>query len=241
MPAPIQVPPRSSLKALAALPARQAAAVAKGVEGLPPYASRHAARAAVERALSNKWKGSVDGAELVSSLAAVIAQVGDRPIERIASEVAESQALEVPAQRRAAFARVLTRLLKAEVVSTFGKADEIITDHAHVFQEARILTDVRPVFGDDPDELPSAAVIVGMLRIDFFGRREGAKSFFVALDQADLVKLRETVDRALRKTETMKQFLTSAGLTYFEHQEVPRAADGSEPSRGGVQRGSGRK
>jgi hypothetical protein len=102
-----------------------------------------------------------------------------------------------------------------------GKAEDVLTDHEHVFVAVRILTDIRPVFPDDVADPPEAAVIVNMLRIDHWTDREH-RSIYIALDEEDLARLQEATQRAVTKTETLKKFLSSAGLAYVE-QEGPNA------------------
>jgi hypothetical protein len=59
-----------------------------------------------------------------------------------------------------------------DTVGTAAKAGPVLTEHERIFEDARILTDVRPIFHPDLSEKPNAAVIVHMLRLttrDMFG------------------------------------------------------------------------
>jgi len=218
------VPPQyvAPLKAFAALPPRTAGRLAKAVEELAPFTPMPRIVAAFRKALPKTAK-DVRPLLVITALTSLVAERGDRALEKLAEDLASSPDLEIERERQAAVARVFARLLKAPAVVNFGKADDVITDHARVFSRARILTDIRPVFESDASETPSAAVIVEMLHIDFWNREGAGGSFYVALDHADLIKLKAVIDRGLRKTETLKNVLRSAGLTYYEHQEVPNA------------------
>lgn len=183
---------------------------------LPAFAPRRRMIEAIESAVG----ADVDPAMLSQAVTSLLMQFPDLPKEELARGVSQASELDLPHDRREKLANRLVDLLAVDVAAMIAKADGVITDHEHVFRSVRILTDVRAVFPDDPSRPPEAAVIVNMLRLDHFtdGRRG---SFYVALDAADLLQLQKAVDRATAKTEALKTFLTSAGLTYFAHQEQP--------------------
>jgi hypothetical protein len=81
-------------------------------------------------------------------------------------------------------------------------------------RRARILTDIRPVFGatDDP---PIAAVVVHTLRLSFFEDNE-SKEFFISLDAEDLRTLRDQLDRASSKAESLKEVIDKTGIDYVD-------------------------
>ena len=63
-----------------------------------------------------------------------------------------------------------------ETLGTAAKTGPVMTDHHHIFVEARVLSDVRMVFHPDLSEKPGVAVVVHMLRIttrDIFGAQKG--------------------------------------------------------------------
>jgi hypothetical protein len=81
-------------------------------------------------------------------------------------------------------------------------ATSIMVELEHVWQSARILTDLRPVFGPDLGE-PKADVLIHNLRIAY---REGVRTneFFVGLDSNDLRMLKDVVERALQKESSLR-------------------------------------
>jgi hypothetical protein len=98
----------------------------------------------------------------------------------------------------------LRKLLTLPVFDVAVKAGEVLYDHGRVFSEARILTDVRPVFGKVLDDGPIVAGVVHNLKLVYkedFQTRE----FFVTLDDEDLAQLRDVVERALQKQKILKQ------------------------------------
>jgi hypothetical protein len=210
------------LRALAALPPRTAGRVAKTIEETPPFTSMMRMVEIVHASLPKTAK-DISAAQLVIAFTSLVAERGDADLGRLSLRLAASPDLGLEREREPKVAQIFSRILNAPAVINFGKADDVITDHARVFSRARILTDIRPVFGSQATEPPSAAVLVEMLHIDYWSKGGGTGSFYVALDHADLLELKEVVDRGLEKTETLKRFLTSAGLEYYQHQEVSNA------------------
>lgn len=112
-------------------------------------------------------------------------------------------------------AQRLQALLDLESVVTTGRALDLLTEHEHMFHSARILTDIRPVFSDDPKEPPSGALVIESLKVDYFD--EGTtRSMYLALSTTELRNLRDTVDRALQKSDTVHDLLEQMGLPHFE-------------------------
>ena len=110
-------------------------------------------------------------------------------------------------------------LLETAAIGTTAIAVDLQTQHARNYQQARILTDIRPVFPDAIDEAPTGAVIVEVLQIQTWTRDGESETLVVALDEKDLTQLEQVVDRALKKTATLRRFLEKAELTYFQLEE----------------------
>jgi len=91
------------------------------------------------------------------------------------------------------------------------KAGPLQIEHAHFFDDVRVVTDVRPVFGDDLDERPSAALIIHELHLTF--TRDGKQeAFFIALGASGLAKIRQAIGRAEAKERTLRKTLSEAGM-----------------------------
>jgi hypothetical protein len=59
---------------------------------------------------------------------------------------------------------LVVALMLDDTVGTAAKAGPVMTEHERIFDDARILTDVRLIFHPDLSEKPNAGVIVHMLR-----------------------------------------------------------------------------
>jgi hypothetical protein len=101
-------------------------------------------------------------------------------------------------------------------VGTAAKAGPVLTQHERIFIDARIMTDLRPIFHLDVSEKPDAAVIVHMLRIsqrDNYGNRSDE---YFALDSNDIALMKVIIERATKKEKTLKGIMESSGVTVLD-------------------------
>lgn len=96
-----------------------------------------------------------------------------------------------------------------------AKAIDVFMQHEHVFCNARMMTDIRPIFQDEPSAKPSAAAIVHTLKIGYHLGRE-YKEFFVALDNEDVKILQNVLDRETVKTSSLHTVLDKASIVLLE-------------------------
>jgi hypothetical protein len=97
-----------------------------------------------------------------------------------------------------------------------AKALTVMREHQRVFCHARILTDIRPLFANNPDQ-PSAAMIVHNLQIGFKNSEgKGHQEFYFGLDDEDLNLMAEIIDRAKRKSKALKAVLNDSKLACLE-------------------------
>jgi hypothetical protein len=137
--------------------------------------------------------------------------------EEIADRVLESAAeAKISVADREAFRKKLLRVFELETLFISAKALGILQSSENLFRDARIVTDVRPVFGSDASAPPAAAVVVHMLDLSY--QKDGnVKHIYIAMDSMDIDTLRETLDRAETKTESLKPLLQ--GTTILDPSE----------------------
>ena len=111
----------------------------------------------------------------------------------------------------------LSRILGFDSLYSSAKAVNILIEHEHAFQDARILTDIRPVFGLEAKKGPIGAVIVNMLKISYREDRQ-YKEFFLSLYTSDLQVLIDVFERAKSKTESIESFLEGTSIPYVKAQ-----------------------
>lgn len=142
------------------------------------------------------------------------------PAEQLAAAISSSAQTQSPelfsSETTAALKSRLTSFLKLDGgVAITGKANDVMTDHQHVFCKARILSDVRPIFEENPNML-SAAVVIHNLQIGYHDNRNGThKEFYVALDMNDLKQLKAIIERAEKKAVTLESLLQKAEIPYL--------------------------
>jgi len=104
-----------------------------------------------------------------------------------------------------------------ETLGISAKATDIRSEYDRTFCTARILTDLRPVFGRDVSKGPPVAVIIHAAKITFHESGEDAtKDFFVALDSTDIRDLRRLLERATNKEESLKAVARQGGINVLE-------------------------
>jgi hypothetical protein len=145
----------------------------------------------------------LDVAELVSRL-------------QLAIEESHNDALQ-PKGDWSEFQQFLSKLLSGDGGLTLtAKALYIAREHQNLFCTARVLTDLRPVFGEHIEEAPAALVPVHTLRITYHEGAGPTKDFFVALDRADLMELSALLERAIKKEQSLKKLTEEKGVTLLE-------------------------
>ncbi len=107
------------------------------------------------------------------------------------------------------------QLLTIEPLKAVAKAHDLLTEHSRLFNFSRIVSQIRPIFGEKLDNAPSSAIIEHMLTISFSqaGRRN---EFVIGLDSADVKQLMETLSRAQSEAEGLKALLNKANMTHIE-------------------------
>jgi hypothetical protein len=113
------------------------------------------------------------------------------------------------------FKQRLSRLLATKSLDVVSRGQSLQIDYDHRFCRGRVLTDIRPIFGSNPDESPMAAVVTNTLRITYHVD-DDTKDFYVVINASDLRKLRESIERAEKKAEALKSVLDAAKVSYLE-------------------------
>ena len=108
------------------------------------------------------------------------------------------------------FERRLDRLLRINAVSVAAKVQRLRLDYSNIFEDAKILTDVRPIF-DKPENRPIGCAIAHVLRITYH-EGGGHKEFYVALDADDIQSVKKVLERAEAKASSLKSVLQAAAL-----------------------------
>jgi len=109
----------------------------------------------------------------------------------------------------------LNKLLAISSTQLVAKAYDVLTEHGCTYSSSRVLSDIRPIFSDNVESLPKAAVTIHMLNMTHL-KGGDARTFVVALDIKDLQELIDVLERAKKKNETLKSSVEASGMTYID-------------------------
>lgn len=98
-----------------------------------------------------------------------------------------------------------------------SKVLDVMVQHDRVYCAARVLTDIRPVFGADINDGPQAAVLVHTLKLTYHDGPEMRDVFF-AMDRSDIEGLRGALERAMKKEQTLRDFANRANLRLVDKE-----------------------
>jgi hypothetical protein len=102
-------------------------------------------------------------------------------------------------------------MMQTPSVAMSAKARVLLLD-GNSYCRARILTDVRPVFGDDASEAPRAALIVHHLTLSYHKAGPETEEMIVSLDSDDIDDLMKMLERAKAKERQLHLLLSEAKL-----------------------------
>lgn len=142
-----------------------------------------------------------------------ISEVAERVT--LGMEESGSKELRLNLEDRHAFRERLVELLSLDSLNITVKAGNLLFQQEHSLQQARIVTDIRPVFEpNDPEAPPKGALVVHTLKISYYDDNE-LKDFFVSFDTSDVDTLLDQLGRANAKAKSLKAVLAAAKVRYI--------------------------
>jgi hypothetical protein len=123
-----------------------------------------------------------------------------------------------PDQDEARFRERLTRVLSIESVIVVAKAFALHSEHERQFCSARIFTDARPVYADDPAAPPSAMVITHTLKINFHGEGGRLHEIYLGIGSKGISDLMKVLERAKDKAKSLKETVETKKLQFLDPQ-----------------------
>lgn len=109
---------------------------------------------------------------------------------------------------------VKSLLLLDSAISTTAKAIDLLSSQESLIDECRVFTDIRPVFTGNELVSPENAVVYHNLKISCVKDGEMHTFYFSATDKA-LAKMQESIQRALRKSELIREMLNKVDIACF--------------------------
>lgn len=111
----------------------------------------------------------------------------------------------------------LAKFMGIAPLALTSKGHTLMYEHERTVYGLRILTDARPIFGDNVDEPPEAIEIMHTLKIAFHRGSQHEEEFF-ALDEIDLDELRQVVERAALKAKSLRAALRKTGMRVLREE-----------------------
>lgn len=183
----------------------------------PPSNPDEVAMTAMRSVSSTNFTDFKDIADALAALYGV-KSTRENSVEEFVNDVSDameslpSDDLRLPEAEREEFKGKLSILLGAEVFSVVAKAHDLATDDERTFCQARILTDLRPVFGPRVEDGPRGMVAVHILKLAYHQGGDKHQQFYVALDSDDLQDLKKVIERAEAKAATLNSVIKNVRI-----------------------------
>jgi hypothetical protein len=227
--AKLRIPPSqlSPLAALLGLSSQDRAALLRGIVEAPPrvdllaYANNLAAGTSMD---ANTVRGIldllVDLHSVMDDLAIDVPEVVSQlrlAVEQLPKEELEDLSVKGLTPRDwSDCERFISAVFSADAGLTLtAKAYSVSWEYENRYCTARILTDLRPVFGPNAEDAPSALITVHTLRLTYHQGAE-TKEVYVALDRDDIDQLSVLLERAKKKEESLKKLSRQKDIALLE-------------------------
>lgn len=138
-----------------------------------------------------------------------------RFLKDLVSAIRNAPDLQVPSKELPKFQSLLERLLGIDSLNMISKAARLQRDGERLYCNAKILSDIRPVFSQDPTVRPLGAVLTHTLKIGFH-KGSDHRELHVILDSNDLTALDEVIHRARAKDRTLRELMKNADLASLD-------------------------
>jgi hypothetical protein len=99
-------------------------------------------------------------------------------------------------------------LLTVQALSTQTKAQELQRDFANIFWDAKVITDIRPIWDGDVRRPPVGTVVTNTLKLEYH-HAGGHGELYVYIDKEDIDTLLSALKRAKNKTATIESLATA--------------------------------
>lgn len=114
----------------------------------------------------------------------------------------------------------LTALFENEQLYYSSKAAGLTSSYENIYHSAKIITDIRPVFGAEVTNQPKACLTVHILKIHYFNGDElDHKDIYIAMDAKDIKSLQAVLSRAEKKENTLRTLVDEAGMKDLSPRE----------------------
>lgn len=126
-------------------------------------------------------------------------------------------------QYATSIADVIDRISDDHPIVIALKAQTLVYSHQNIFLDAKLITDIRPIFNDAASKIDEL-VVTHMLSVEFMdGTQQSNSVLTIAMDQDDIASLQAQCERAAIKTLTLRNQLTD-----FQIVVMPDNSEGTQ-------------
>jgi len=214
---PLNIPPedRGAIAAITVLPSSSLEQFIAALKAAPPVSNAHEMAEHIAKQVPKIPAGKLASVlEMLYTLYYIRDLSGVSPItflDDLLEGISRSSGLKLKAKDMPKLRSLFDKLLSIESLKTVSKAARLQRDGERLYCTAKILSDIRPVFGSDPTTRPEGAVLTHSLKLGYHEGKEH-KEFHVVLDSDDLEALAEMVERARLKDKSLRNLLEEAKL-----------------------------
>lgn len=118
----------------------------------------------------------------------------------------------------AQFKKRIQAFLTIDEISQSAKTNLLRHEHERSVHSLRILTDIRPIFGNNVEEPPKGVVVMHTLKMAYHSGSSRLEEAFFGMDETDLRNLKEAVVRAELKAKSIRTALGKAQLKVINEE-----------------------
>lgn len=142
----------------------------------------------------------------------------DVTLPEFINELSQDDSLSLETEARAVLVDNMLALAVVPQVSLLARAASLLSEDERSLCTARTVSDIRPVFSSRTDTNISGALIHHTLKMDV--HHDGnIESHYITVSRDGLARLRDVVERAIDKHESLRQVLAAAQITILEVEE----------------------
>jgi hypothetical protein len=164
------------------------------------------------RAVMSAPKIETDRVKLGEALASLyrVRAIREETVEAFSDQVCDAlerlsdEKIRLKSAERSGLREKLVVLLGADGYGLIAKTRDLNAEHERKFCNARILTDLRPIFGPNIESGPQALFVSHVLRLAYHEGKEETEDFYISLGADDLRELRRIIDRAESKARSLR-------------------------------------
>ncbi len=209
---------RLAFTTIGSLPEKESISLLESLKSLPPFLDNERLANAVINLNPYLQKEVIEDLLELLFLIYNLSERSDISVDEIVTQIVQSISDSVELSSEISIDNVEKIRIRLEIlldengtVANSYKAIIILKDHKCVFNDCRVFTDIRPVFGVDTTVNPVGMGVVHMLKLVYVGL-DGPNELFIGLDSSNLEQLSEEIQRAMSKEVSIREMFYDVNI-----------------------------